>query len=143
MKKLTSFLMAPCLTCLLASCMSHTVVGNGAGDRAASPDGRFRLAVEIHGANGKSYVAETKKRVYVWVLRSGTNNPAPLLRTNYTFRAAGLKWQINWLSTNRVCMELVDYGPGVSSYDRHLTVTNHIARLTFAEREGVFAEEPQ
>jgi len=126
---------------LLAGCMSHTVVGNGNGDGAASPDGHYRLGIQIHGANGKAYTAQTKKVVYIWILPVATNNPAPVFRTNYTLAAAGLKWDIRWLSTNRVSVELMDFGPGVSSYEKHVTVTNHIAHLTFAERHGAFVEE--
>jgi len=141
MNKLTSALTAFGLSGLVAGCVSHTVVGNGGGDGATSPDGRLRLAIEVHGANGKPYVAETKKRVYIWILPNRTNNPAPVLRTNHTFVGAGLKWHIGWLATNQVSVELVDYGPGVSSYDRYLTVANRIGRLTFAEHDGVFYEE--
>jgi hypothetical protein len=138
MNKFTRILTVGGFPVLFAGCM-HTVVGNGLG--VPSPDGRFRLAVEVHGASAKSYVAETKKRVYIWVMPSGTNNPPPVFSGKYDFVAAGLNWHMTWLSTNRVSVEFVDYGPGVSNYDRQRNVTNHIAQLTFAEHDRVFVEE--
>jgi hypothetical protein len=138
MNKIVGILWIGCLSVLLAGCM-HTVVGTGLGD--ASPDGRFLLALQVHGASGQAYTDKTKKRMYVWVTPSGTNNPTPVFTGNYVFIAAGLDWKVHWLSTSEVAVELIDYGDGESNYSPHRSITNHIAQLTFTQVAGVFVEK--
>jgi hypothetical protein len=96
--------------------------------------------VTSHGAGGKAYVARTKKRVYIGVWPSGTNNPPPAFSGKFVFTAAGLKWDVKWLSPDEVRVHFVDYGEGVSSYSDHKTVTNSIGSLTFVRRGDAFVE---
>jgi len=140
MNKLARSFAAGCLCAVLVGC-THTVIGNGSG--LPSPDGRLRLAVQIHGASGKAYVDQTKKRVFFWVEPSGTNTAAPLFATNHVLVASGVHWHIHWLSTNEVSVDLVDYCPGVSGYSPQRTVTNHLARFSFAEMGGVWGEREE
>lgn len=128
-----------CLAVFLAGCMMHTVVGNGCG--VASPDGNFSLAVRVDGASGKAYVDRTKKTVFLWMLPSGTNDAPEVSLGKYIFVAAGLSWDVRWLSASEVTVHLFDHADGESQYSPQRTITNRIADLTFTQVAGVFVEK--
>jgi hypothetical protein len=118
----------------------HTVVGNGLGTR--SPDGRFRLAVQVQGSGGKAYSDKSNKRAFIWVVPSGASNSAPVFKGEYAFVVADLDWHVHWLSTNQVSVDFVEYdGPRINKYEKHRDTTNHVAQLTFTEKAGAFIEE--
>jgi hypothetical protein len=118
----------------------HTYVSNGLG--TASPDGRFRLAIEAHGAGGKAYSDRSDKRVYIWVVPHGGSNAAPVFKGDYAFVAADLHWRVRWPSTNQVSVEFFEYdGPRLNKYEKLRTITNEVARLSFAEQAGAFVEQ--
>jgi hypothetical protein len=69
--------------------------------------------MEKHAASGKAYTARTKKRVYVWLGPTSTDNPAPSLNKKYVFVAGDLTSHIQWKGSDEVTIELFDFGDGV------------------------------
>lgn len=125
----------------LVGCM-HTVIG---GNPVRSPDKRYRLGVEIHGASGKAYTALTKKRVYLWLGTNADSNRVGHVDKKYVFTAADLLWQTDWHGSDEVAVHFFDYGDGVYAGDAHKagTPSNHIATLTFQwdAQAGKFVEK--
>ena len=125
----------------LIGCM-HTVIG---GNPTRSPDGRYYLGMEKHGASGKAYTARTKKRVYVWLGPTSRNNSAPSLDKKYVFVAGDLASHIQWKGSDEVTIEFYDFGDGVlASEARQRGIpSNHVGSLRFTRdaHTGRFVEE--
>jgi hypothetical protein len=130
---------------VLSGCFMHTVVGNGNGVR--SPDSRFALCHQIHGASRKAYVDLTKKRVFIWIVTP----PDVLLKREtvfsgkYVFQGADLCTRVEWRDSQHVIVDFYDFGDKVSSYDARKagTPSNHVARVAFVldAKTGKFVEK--
>ena len=130
---ITTFLALAVVTALTQAC-TRTYIGTG-GSGVPSPDGSYRVTIKAHGAYGRSYIDETKKGILVRVWRgSGQNSTETLLYSEkYTFVGSDLGFHVQWSSTEKVIVDLYDYGPGVSSYDARKAgaPSNHIGTLAF------------
>src|SRR5258708_6706211 len=120
---------------------THTVVGGG-GD---SPDKRYSLWVNSHGALGKAYVDKSKKELWVSIeSRSGTSS-AVLFEQRYVLTGSDIQWDTRWSSDETVSVVFYDWGDGVSNYNnmKHLPTSNYIASLSFAldRSSGKFVEK--
>src|ERR1043166_8073847 len=116
MQKLCQTIAVFVLTVLLSGC-THTVVGNGNG--VLSPDGRFRLRVETHGASGKAYVDMSKKRVFVliWTKPEYWKDPERVFYEKDVFRGADMRANVQWEGSQNVLVRLYDFGNQASVHD--------------------------
>jgi len=115
---------------LLVGCM-HTVVG---GNPDPSPDGRYALGMEYHGASAKAFTDRTRKRVYLWLVSNAARNHTTYIDKKYVFTASDLSSDITWAdSSEMVKVNFYDYGEGIFSSDarKRGIPSNHIATLTF------------
>lgn len=114
-----------CLVSIVFVGCMHTVVGGF----DVSPDKKYKLAIEVHGASGKAYTAQSKKRIHLWLKPNIPIYPEPpieisksaLLVKKYVFQAADLAWRANWLGSEEVTVEF---------FERKMP-SNHIASVTF------------
>jgi hypothetical protein len=124
----------------LAGCFMHTVVGNGNG--VLSPDERFTLRIQSHGAARRAYVDMSKKRVYLWIATTTKydslhvaviHKSVTVLDKKYTFTAGDLCFPVRWNGPEEVTVDFYDFGNRVSAYDarRAGMTSNHIATLAF------------
>ncbi len=124
---------------LLLSCAGHTVVGQN----VASPHDDLKLAIVVRGEPGKAYVAKSDKTVYVSVAVRDTDPPKYLMRKKYDFVAEDLDWKIEWLSADRVRLELIDRPDEIDA--RHSSSNRaqarHFATYEFARISPTTFEE--
>ena len=134
-------LTAAALTPCYAGCGAYIVIGNGTGVR--SPDGRFSLAVEIHGAPGHSYYDKTRKKI--WVTVTTDNWTHTLFNQVYSLTGSEIEWHVYWSSPEEASVEFYDWGDGVANTDNmyRLPASNHIALLSFVldKNTGRFVEK--
>jgi|ERR1043166_385042 alkylated DNA repair dioxygenase AlkB len=144
MQKLCQTIAVFVLTVLLSGC-THTVVGNGNG--VLSPDGRFRLRVETHGASGKAYVDMSKKRVFVliWTKPEYWKDPERVFYEKDVFRGADMRANVQWEGSQNVLVRFYDFGDRVSVHDTEKAnaASNQVATLPFFldTKTGKFKEK--
>lgn len=134
--------------CLLAAIV--TACWSMAGCTAAynartvnSPDWRFAATCYVRGAMGRSYLADTKKRIVVSIFAlppgakersereikeaqargawTGPDNPGAvvtatnrlLFRKEYWLRSSDLEWNSSWGAQDDLSITFYDYGAGV------------------------------
>jgi len=120
----------------------HTVIG---GNPDVSPDKKYALGIEMHGASAKAYTAKTKKRVYLWI---ATNTPheksVTVFDKKYVFLTADLSCNVQWRGSEEVSVAFFDYGDGIYSGDARKSgvPSNHVASLLFSRdmKTGRFVE---
>jgi len=117
----------------------HTVIGGG---WSHSPDKKYKISAEAHGASGKAFSALTKKRVNLWIGPSDTNSPAPWFAKQYVLVASSLGWRFDWHGSDEVAVHFFDYGDGISKYTVPKgSPSNHVTSLLFRKSErGDFVE---
>jgi hypothetical protein len=152
MKGISHGVSALLLAMVVCGCFTHTVVGNGNG--VASPDGRYTLRIQSHGASRQAYVDMSKKRVYLWIatitkydsLHVAVIEPSvTVLDKKYTFTAGDLCSSVRWQGSQEVAVDFYDFGDRVSSYDaeKASAPSNHVATLAFVldAKSGRFSEK--
>jgi len=135
MSKFIHLLFAAALFLVLTGC-SHTHVSDGSG--TSSPDGKFRLAVECDGANGRAYTDKTRKKIGIWIGSGSDETRTTLFENSYTVTGSDISWETHWSSVDAVSVEIYDWGDGVSNYNNmlHLAASNHIALPLFGLDKG-------
>ncbi len=124
-------LMTTALAVCFTGCQTYICTGNGNG--IASPDDRYSLAVEVHGAYGHSYFDKTTKRIWIEILNRSDWKYKAVLSQTYSLTGSDIDWQIHWSSPEEVSVEFYDWGDGVGNYNnmKHITASNHIALFSF------------
>jgi hypothetical protein len=102
----------------------------------------YRLAIDVHGKDGKSYTAETEKKIIVTIWRKDKE----LLKREYKCLAASLEWAVTWNELDDLNILFFDFPEGASIYDKNASefpAKNILSlRFTFDAEKKKFVEYP-
>ena len=79
-----------------------------------SPSGKYGTICHIRGALGRSYVAETKKKITVSIFLRGAT-PTLLFQKQYQIRGSAIEWESTWDDETHLSLVFSDVGPGADS----------------------------
>jgi hypothetical protein len=107
-----------------------------------SPDGKYEVVCHIRGALGRSYVAETQKKIAISIFATGTTNTLLLTKT-YRIRGSALEWKSAWDDDKSLSLTFYDDGPNVDT-DELGTPKRLVKSMSyhFDPRTGNVSEQP-
>jgi hypothetical protein len=144
MRTLMVFACGLAVAVLLGGCFMHTYIGNGGRDK--SPDGKYYLYMEVHGASRKPYVDNTKKTAYLSIWPTSGKPESPLFAGKHVFVGADVGTRVEWPNNEGLSIIFFDYGDKVLISDavKAGAPSNYIAivRLHRAAGSGKFVEQP-
>jgi hypothetical protein len=78
--------------------------------------GNYRVYVKVRGAYGCSFSAETKKSIFVNIVKTGKVEKS-LLQKKYCLNGSDICWQAAWDKDNNLTLAFFDYGSGANRWD--------------------------
>jgi hypothetical protein len=87
------------------------------GGCSISPDKKFSVYGNVHGAYGHAFADYTWKTVCLDIFEGPTAIGDPLLSRKYRVQGSDVCWDAKWDTFDNVTFTLFDYGRGISHFD--------------------------